>query len=46
MSMVGNLDFSLKTIVLETVSLYQGNEFAILRVFESQKSPFTTKIAM
>jgi hypothetical protein len=22
-----------------------GNEFAILRVFESQKSPFTTKIA-
>ena len=27
------------------VSLYRGNEFAILRVFESQKSPFTTKIA-
>ena len=27
------------------VSLYWGNEFAILRVFESQKSPFTTKIA-
>ena len=26
-------------------SLYRGNEFAILRVFESQKSPFTTKIA-
>ncbi len=28
-----------------SVSLYRGNEFAILRVFESQKSPFTTKIA-
>ena len=27
------------------LSLYRGNEFAILRVFESQKSPFTTKIA-
>ena len=26
------------------ISLYRGNEFAILRVFESQKSPFTTKI--
>ncbi len=32
-------------IELRTVSLYRGNEFAILRVFESQKSPFTTKIA-
>jgi hypothetical protein len=29
-----------------TLSLYRGNEFAILRVFESQKSPFTTKIAV
>ena len=27
------------------ISLYRGNEFAILRVFESLKSPFTTKIA-
>ena len=30
---------------LEGYTLYRGNEFAILRVFESQKSPFTTKIA-
>ena len=27
------------------ISLYRGNELAILRVLESQKSPFTTKIA-
>jgi len=27
------------------ISLYRGNEFAILQVFEFQKSLFTTKIA-
>jgi hypothetical protein len=32
-------------VVCVALSLYRGNEFAILRVFESQKSPFTTKIA-
>ena len=31
------------TAVGISLSLYRGNEFAILRVFESQKSPFTTK---
>jgi len=33
------------TAVGISLSLYRGNEFAILRVFESQKSPFTTKIS-
>ena len=30
---------------IPAIVLYRGNEFAILRVFKSQKSPFTTKIA-
>jgi hypothetical protein len=33
------------TVYEFVLSLYRGNEFAILRVFESQKSPFTSKIA-
>ncbi len=30
---------------IPAIALYRGNEFAILQVFKSQKSPFTTKIA-
>jgi len=36
---------TISTIISRIISLYRGNEFAILRVFKSQKSPFTTKIA-